>query len=578
MLSNRKAEGPTDPITTEVIWNTLTSFTDEMAMVLERSAYSPMIRDVRDYCAALVDLEGRVIAYNSSGLPTHFSDVGEHVIDGLEVYGRDGFNPGDAVMMNAAYHCGQHANNVLVYTPIFVAGALIGFAATRAHWQDIGGITANRPVFGTTDAVQEGLQVRSVKVHREGQPVPDVMRLIEENLRQPDVSLGDLRAQIGACHIGERRVEELLARYELPTVLGAVEEVWKQSASLARRAVSMIPDGSYEAESFLDDDAFSHDVRVDIKVRIIIEGSRLTVDLSELADQVMGPINSRTLVPIYIAFKAITTPDRPPDIGCFDPLEVRLPEGKLISATPPAAMGSWSWPFATIIDTFFKALAPGIPDRIAAGNSGMAYGAGFFYGKNPRTGKPFVSSDILPVGWGARPYEDGPTSGGMILGYVQDCPIEVTEAFYPIRVNRYMLREGSGGRGEFRGGLGVERHYELLADAFNNGEIARVGCKPWGLANGEEGEPAYNTIVEPGKDPVDHFHGYMNKHLKAGTTVIVRTGGGGGYGIPNDRSSEVASRDVEDGYVSRDGRSKDEDEGVGRRRRNDPSVPRVSEV
>ena len=538
----------TDPITTEVLWNTLTSYTDEMADKLEQSAYSPMIRDVRDYCAGIVDLEGRVIAYNSGGLPTHFTDLGEDTVDGFEVFGRDGFEPGDAVMMNANYVCGQHANNVLVYTPIFSGDEHVAFAVTRAHWQDIGGITANRPVFGTTDSVQEGIQVRSVKVYEGGEPNEDVLRLLRYNLRQPEVSLGDLRAQVGACRIGEQRLAGLLEEYDLDTVHEAVETVWDQSAQLAKDAVAEIPDGEYEAESVLDDDGYDFDTKVPIKLSVIVEGDQMTVDLSELADQVRGPLNSNTNVPIYIAFKALTTPHRHPDEGCLRPLDIEIPPGKIISARAPAAMGSWSWPFPTIIDTVFKALSPAIPERVAAGNAGMAYGAGFFYGTDD-AGDQFVSSDILPVGWGGQPQRDGGTSGGMILGYIQDCPAEVTEAMYPVQINEYAVREGSAGAGKYRGGFGVRRSYTLHAEAFNNGEITRVDDPAWGLFGGEDGEPGYNTITEPGDEPTDYYHGYMNKRLEAGTSVTVRTGGGGGYGDPEERDPELVKKDVVDGYL-----------------------------
>ncbi|MHB8589599.1 MAG: hydantoinase B/oxoprolinase family protein [Candidatus Dormibacteraceae bacterium] len=541
---------PVDPFTVEVIANTLTSYADEMTLVLQKSAYSTMIRDVRDYCCAIVDLDGKVIAYNTGGLVTHFADIGEHVLDGIQIYGKAGFEPGDAVMMNAEYRCGQHANNVLIYSPVFVAGEIVAFAANRAHWQDIGGITANRPVFGTTEAVQEGLQVRSVKVYSRGEPIQDVIRLIQENLRQPAVSLGDLRAQVGACRVGERSFSELVRKYGLTTIREAVAATWSQSEHLARRAVEDIPDGEYSAEAFLDDDAFHEEYKVPIRIRIVVRDSTLTVDLSGLSDQVMGPINSRTVVPILIAFKAVTTPHRPPDPGCFAPLRIELPEGKLISAVPPAAMGSWSWPFPTIIDTFFKALGPAVPERIPAGTSGAPYGAGFFYGQNPETRRPFLCSDIIPVGWGARPRADGPTSGGMILGPLQDCPIEVTEALNPLRVLQYSLIPNSGGPGHYRGGLGVVREYELLSDSFNNAEIARATCPPWGLLGGGDGQPGYQTIVYTDGSRVDHLHGYMNRHLRRGTRVIVRTSGGGGYGDPLERDRELLEADLRDGYVN----------------------------
>lgn len=539
-----------DPITVEVISKRLVSYTDETAFALERAAYSPMIRDVRDYCAALVDLKGRVIAYNSGGLPTHFNDVGEHVLDGLTIYGADGFEPGDAVMMNDAYICGQHANNVLIYTPIFHKERLVAFASTRGHWQDIGGITANRPVYGTTDAVQEGLQVRSVKLYRGGKPDETVMRLISRNLRQPDVSLGDMRAQVGACRVAERRFGELLEEYDLETILSAVEEVWNQSERLARAEVEKIPDGVYEAESFLDDDGYTPGTHVPIKVKVTVRGSDMTMDFSEIADQVRGPLNSNGGFPAYIAFKAITTPRRPPDEGCFRNLKLVVPPGKIISAKPPAAFGSWSWPFPTIMDTIFKALAPAIPDRVAAGNCGMAYGAGFFHGTNPETNRPFVSLSLLPVGWGGRPTEDGVTSGGMILGYVRDTPVEVTETLYPLLVESARLKQDSGGPGRFRGGLGVEYVIQIQTDTYTNVELGRTQCPPWGLFGGLTGGVGANVFHHPDGTSRPVGNGAINLLTHAGMRLGVSTGGGGGYGHPFDRPAEQVRTDVLDGYVS----------------------------
>lgn len=546
-----------DPITTALIGHTLRAIADEMAGALERSAYSPMIRDVRDYCAALVDVDGTVLTYNSGGLPTHYSDIGEHIMDGIDIYGMESFRRGDAVMMNHVYSCGQHANNVAVYTPIVVDGDVVAFAATRAHWSDIGGITANRPTYGSTDAIQEGLQVRSIKVYREGEPDETVLRLIRHNLRRPDVSLGDLRAQIAACRVGERRFEELLGTYALDEIGTAVRATWDQSERIARAAVEAIPDGSYEASAWLDDDGYEPERPVEIRVRVEVSGSDMTIDFTDLADQVMGPINSRSVAPAFIAFKALTTPRLPPDAGCFRPLTLIIPDGKLISARPPAAMGSWSWPFPTIIDVIFRALAEAVPGQVAAGNAGTPYGAGFFYGADPRTGASFMNSSLLPVGWGGRPSEDGVTSGGMTLGYVRDWPVEVTESTAPLIVEKVALRPDSAGPGTFRGGLGVEYVFRCLADMLNNTEVGRIRCPAWGLFEGAQGSPGVNTLELPDGTVEEIRFGGINRRLPPGARLTVRTGGGGGYGPPLERDPEAVAADVRDGYVSREAAERD---------------------
>ena len=538
-------------ITRELIWKRLIAYCDEMAVVLTRASYSPMIRDVRDYATGLVDLEGRTIVINSGGPPSHFEELGEIVLDGVELYGRDGFESGDAVMVNHTHVTGQHVNNVQVYTPVFHEGELVAFAACFAHWQDVGGITANRPTAGTTDCYQEGLQVRSVKTHERGEPNEDVIRLIAGNLRQPEVGLGDLRAQVACCRIGENRMRELLDEFSLTTVSEAVESIRAETAELAAEAVAEIPDGTYRASSFLDEDGFDPDDTVPIDVEVRVEGSRMTVDLSGISPQRRGPINSRSNAPANIAFKSIATPDRALTIGDLDPLTVEVPEGSMMRARAGAPMGSWSWPFSTVIDTILRALAPALgEDGISAGNAGTMYGAGFFFGTDAETGKPFVNLSLVPVGWGARPYGDGVTAHGMMLIQIKDTPVEVTNALSPLVVERFALRPDSGGPGRFRGGLGVELVVRCLKDTFTNFEVDRTKCLPWGLDGGREGLPGKHEVVMPDGSTVVPPRRALNFLVPAGGRVLVATGGGGGYGDPFERPMERVLDDVLDGYVS----------------------------
>ncbi|MBI4506425.1 MAG: hydantoinase B/oxoprolinase family protein, partial [Chloroflexi bacterium] len=334
------------------------------------------------------------------------------------------------------------------------------------------------------------------------------------------------------------------------TVMAAVGEVWDQSERLARAEVAAIPDGTYEAASCLDDDGYTPGRHLAIHVRVVVAGTEMTIDFSPIADQAMGPINSVGCAPAYMAFKALTTPRRPPDEGCFRPLRIVIPPGKLLSAVPPAAFGSWSWPFPTVMDVIFKAMAPAIPHKVAAGNCGMPYGAGFFHGTDPETGRTFVSLSLLPVGWGGRPTADGVTAGGMILGFIRDTPAEVTETLYPLLVERVGFVTNSGGVGRYRGGLGVEYRFRCLADTFTNVELGRTACPPWGLFGGGEGQPGANVIEQPDGSRRALGNGAMNLRLPAGARAVVRTGGGGGCGDPRARTAERVRDDVLDGYVS----------------------------
>lgn len=543
-----------DIITREVIWRRLIGVCDEMATVLLKTCYSPMIRDARDYTTGLVDFKGRTIAQNSAGLPSHFNEIGERVVDGIRTYGLEGMRSGDAIMVNHTAVTGQHINNVQIYAPVVLtSGKVIGFSACDAHWQDVGGITANRPTGGTIDCFQEGLQVRSVKVYREGVPDEEILRLMSGNLRRPDVGLADLRSQVASCLAGAKGFLHLVEEFSVEGIFDAVEGVWEEAELTAREAIRRIPDGVYEASSFLDDDAFDPDKEVPIEVRVTIRDDECEVDLTGIGDQARGPINSRSNAPINVGFKALTNPDTSLSLGEFRPLNVIVREGSFMRAKPGAPMGSWSWPFATVLDTFLKALEPALPGKIPAGNCGVYYGAGFFFGTDPDTGKIFTALGLLPMGWGGRPNGDGATAHALMLPQIQDTPAEVHEALYPMEIERYSLRTDSAGAGRYRGGLGVEYVVRCNCDTFVSFELDRTKCLPWGLHGGQSGKPGYHKVILP--DGTEQFppRRAVNYLVPAGGRVVVATGGGGGYGNPLERPRAEVIDDLFDGYVSLEG-------------------------
>ena len=254
------------PITVEVVRNAIVAYADEMANALMKSAYNMMIYEVRDYCCGLIDTQARMISQNRGGLPIFLADLGVAVADGIARYGLDGFEPGDVVVMNQGEVCGQHLNNVVVYSPCFHGDELVGFAANRAHWVDIGGMHQGFGSTGTTDIYAEGLQMRSLKIYEAGERNETLWQIIRDNVRYPDASLGDLRAQIASCQLGARRYAELIARYGRDTVEACIAKVWDQAELAARRVVESIPDGRYEAESFLDNDGRNLTTPLRVKV------------------------------------------------------------------------------------------------------------------------------------------------------------------------------------------------------------------------------------------------------------------------------------------------------------------------
>jgi N-methylhydantoinase B len=540
-----------NPITVEVVRNAINAYADEMATALCKSAYNMMIYEVRDFCCGLIDREARMISQNKGGLPIFLADLGIAVKDGIERYGLDGFAPGDVIIMNHGQVCGQHLNNIVIYAPCFHDGKVVAFAASRAHWVDIGGMRVGFGSVETTEIYQEGLQFRSLKIYEAGKRNETLWQVIHDNVRFPEAALGDLRAQIASCQLGIRRYGELVKRYGPDTVERAILAIWDQTEREARAVIAKVPDGVYEAESFLDNDGRTLDRTLRIKVKVVIDGSRMVVDFSEMNDQVPGPTNSGFsggLAAARIAYKCLTQPRAPVNEGCFRPLELILPEGKLLNAKAPAALGLWSIPLPTVIDTILKALAPALPDRIPAAHKGDMGGCSI--GGFRPDGRRFLLMNIFGGGWGGRPHEDGESASVSICqGDVRSAPVELQEIQYPFLIERFELRTDSGGAGEHRGGLGVELTYRALQKAVTNVNCERTKDPPWGLHGGKPG--AVNEAVLIRRD------GSEQKLLKAtgvpmepGDRLTFRTAGGGGFGDPAARDPAAVADDIASGYVS----------------------------
>jgi len=543
------------PITVEVVRNAVVAYADEMATVLAKSAYNMMIYEVRDYCCGLLDAKGRMISQNRGGLPIFLADLGPAVEDGIRRYGLDGFKPGDVVVMNHGGVCGQHLNNVVIYAPCYHDGELAGFAANRAHWVDIGGVRQGFGSSATTEIYGEGLQLRSLKIYEAGERNETLWQILRDNIRYPEASLGDLRAQIAACQVGVQRYAELLSRYGRATVEACTEVVWDQAEAAARRAVATIPNGEYEAESFLDNDGRNLNVPLRIKVKVSVRDTDITVDFSDMQKQVASPLNSGRsggIAAARVAFKALTSPDLDVNEGCFRPLEVILPEGTMLSARPPAALGLWSIPLPTVIDTILRALAPAIPDRIPAAHKGDMGGCSFF-GFREDDRSRFLLLNIFGGGWGGRPEEDGESASVSICqGDVRNTPIELQEIKYPFLIEQHGLRPDSGGAGRHRGGLGVVLTYRCLQACKANINFERTTVPPWGLHGGRDGAFNLAVITRKNGEETTVFK-ETEIELTAGDRVTFLTAGGGGYGEPAERRPQDLERDLAEGFVSRDG-------------------------
>jgi N-methylhydantoinase B len=546
------SQNSVNPITVEVVRNGLAHIANEMATVLRKTSYNMMIYEVRDYCVGIVDPEGNILSQNFGALPIFLADLGPAIVDGVRMHGRNGFHLGDVLIMNHPYVCGQHLNNVVVYTPFFYRGELVAFLAVRAHWIDIGGTRVGFGYSGTREVYEEGLQFRSLKLYRGEQPNQDLFQIISDNVRFAESCLGDLRAQIAACRIGDRGLDTLVNRYGLDAFLQCVNAIWRQSETLAREQVARIKPGDYEAEALFDSDGVDLNEPVPLKVKVGIRGSEMTIDFSEMSDQVRGSINSGesgAVAAARVAFKSLISPFSPIDEGCFRPLRIIIPEGKILSAIPPAPVGNWSRTLPTVIDLILRALAPALPEKVAAGHKGDMGGYAFF-GSDPRTGRKFLCQTIMGGGWGGRPHEDGESATVSICqGDVQNAPIELQEIYYPVVVEHHRLREGSGGTGKFRGGLGIEISVRVLCDAFTNINVERQRTAPWGLFGGQCGATAKAWVKQSPDDPGTWLTKRPNYPLKKDGSVTFFTAGGGGYGRAAERPQDLIARDRRLGYV-----------------------------
>ena len=549
-VASRPRTPAVDPVVTEIIRNGVIAVTEEMKTNLMRTAYNIIIYEALDFTTGLFTPEGETVSIGI-GLPMFIRGMAETVKAKIKHFGIKNMKPGDIYVTNDAYITGSHLNHMTFTLPIFHKGKLAGFSCCMGHWLDIGG-----PIGGmTTDIFAEGLQVPIVKYQDQGRVNQTLVDIIQQNVRIPSRAMGDLRAQITAVTTGERRYLQLLDRYGRDAVDKAIRAIMDHAEVNARARTKTIPDGTYEAESFMDDDGLEVGRPVPIRVRVTVKGEEMTVDLTDVSKQVRGFYNSGITTGYacaQVAYKCLTSPtDYPINDGSFRSLNVIVPPGRVVSATRPAPMRWWMTYPMTIVDTIFKALQPAIADRVIAGHHADLL-APTFHGINPKRMEFFIGSfGPLGGGWGAKHNEDG-MSGTVCIndGDTHNSPNEQAEAKFPIVVERYALVENSGGAGRHRGGLGVVRDVRARSYITVNTQIDRAHCRPWGLDGGLEGMGNKVDLRLGGTWKSDFPNAkVLVAHLQEGDAFRIQSGGGGGYGSPFERAIEDVVNDVRQGYV-----------------------------
>jgi N-methylhydantoinase B len=563
-----------DPAELEIFKNLFHAAAEEMGAGLRRSAFSPNIKERRDYSCAVFDGEGRVVAMGDH-MPVHLGSMPMSVaaaLDALEL------EPGDIAMLNDPYAGGTHLPDITLVMPVVPARRVgrksrpVFYVANRAHHSDVGG--AQPASMGLSeDIYQEGLRIPPVTLVRKGAVQRDVLAMLLANVRTPAEREGDLMAQVAACRLGERRLSELLEAYGVPKVRFYLDALQTYSAQLMRQALLQIPDGTYSAQDYLDDDGFSSEP-VPLHVSIKIRHGKAQVDFAGSSPACRGSVNAVmaiTTSAVFYVFRCLLGEDVPACAGLLEPIEVLAPEGSVVNARAPSAVAAGNVETSQrIVDVLLRALAKALPHRIPAASSGTMNNLSFG-GIDPRTGEAFAYYETIGGGMGARPTADGLSGVHTHMTNSLNTPIEALESAYPVRVRRYSLRRGSGGKGQFRGGDGIIREIEFLTDVRASILSERRRLQPYGLAGGRAGEAGRNELIaadkrnsnlEIRKSNLGILPGHVLElpskaafNAPQGSILRIATPGGGGWGKKRSQKSGVRSQNGKSKIQTRIARS-----------------------
>jgi len=526
-----------DPTTLEIYRALFTSVAEEMGVALRRTAFSPNIKERRDYSCAVFDAGGRVIAQGDH-MPVHLGSMPMAVAAALAEID---IAPGDVVALNDPFAGGTHLPDVTLVMPVVSGSRTLFYVANRAHHADIGGATPGSMGLAT-DIYGEGIRIPPIRLVRKGIPDADTMRLLLANVRGNVERRGDFDAQIGSLKTGAARLLEIIERRGEREATEYASQLISYSARLMRYTIASIPDGTYEAEDALDDDGVE-DRPVSIRVRIAIKGERALVDFAGSAPQVVGAINAVeaiTVSAVSYVFRCLIGGEVPASAGLMEPIEVIAPRGTVVNANPPASVAGGNVETSQrIVDVLFKALAKALPDRIPAASQGTMNNL-TIGGIDTRNGQEFSYYETVAGGMGARPMLDGMSGVHTHMTNSLNTPAEALEYAYPLRVREYRLRKRSGGAGKQRGGDGVVREIETLVPARMSLLADRRKRQPYGLSGGADGAPGVNVIIRDKRAQKIAAKG--SHELKAGDRIRIETPGGGGWGRQDCQSCPVTSR------------------------------------
>ena len=544
-----------DPITLEVMRNAYYSIADEMIAALIRASYSTNIKDRRDTSCAIYTGSGDVVvvAQSEIGTPLHLGTMHSAVQSAMEVYPFDDLEPGDAIATNTPYPAGPgHLNDLCLISPIFHEGKLLAISANQAHHVDMGGFAPGSMPFGVSEIFQEGLQIPPVRLFHRGELVPDLWKLIAQNVRPQTEVRGDLMAQYAAGAVGSRRLCELADRYGFDTISQYLDEMLDYSERRMRAALTRIPDGVYTFEDIVEGDGITDDPFA-IRLSLECNGETARADFTESDDACAGPLNCRwpsVAACVYYVLKALLDPELPPNAGAYRPIEIVVRDGSLLSATYPNAVCNANIiTTQRIVDTLLGALSQAVPDLAPAASSGTMNLLNIG-GVDDRTGVYYNYVETYAGGQGAIPDLDGMDAVQNHMTNTRNAPVESIETAYPLRVEAYELIPDSEGPGRHRGGVGLRRRVRVTGDQVRlTLSSDRAEVSPWGLHGGHSASPSLCYVAAP--DGERHrMPSKVTTTVPGGNVIVTQTPGGGGFGAPGQRDPQAVLADVVSGLVS----------------------------
>ncbi|GLB61721.1 hydantoinase B/oxoprolinase family protein [Cytobacillus sp. NCCP-133] len=542
-----------DPFTLEIVKDSLVAIGDEMFIALAKTSMSPIIYEVLDYASGLTDAKGQLLT-QGNGVTGFIGMLSDMVKQTLKKFGDGKLKEGDIIIINDSYGGGgSHLSDVGLVMPIFFDGEIVAFSANKAHWTEVGGKDPGSFSNDATDIFQEGLQFPSVKLFNEGEINQAIVDIIEANVRFPELSLGDMWAQVAALKTGEKRVKELCEKHGKELFLSSVDYLLDHGEQLARQELSKLPKGTFNAEGFIDDDGFGNGL-FKIKVKVTITDDKFVADFRGSHPQVPGPVNcsyTALVSAVRTIFLAITNPSQDANDGVFRPLEVITDMGSVLSAERPAPVSIYWESMLAGADLIWKALAPVVPHRLNAGHL-LSVCSVVLSGQHQDTNEPFLIVEPSVGGWGASEGQDG-ARGQFCIGdgETYNVPVEVAETRYGVMVDEYSLHTDGAGAGQYIGGSGVIRSYKALSDnQMVSVTFGRNKFVPWGMKDGQDGS-ANEVYIEKADGDVDGPFGiYPRYPLNKGDVVKLVTATGGGYGDPFKRPADQVAQDVKNGYIT----------------------------